>query len=409
MEPSAQTREDAPFFSIVLPTYGVAEYIEQMLKCLQAQTYANWEAIVVDDASTDESVQIAQAFAKADSRIRIVHHQENRGLSAARNTGLNEARGRYVTFFDPDDTCEPALLEEVLLSLNRQHAQVVLFGHTEDFFDTTPDGALRMSPYRVVAYPVEFPQLEAISNWKAVQDQDESANGKSVHEQEKSLAQDVIFGPHQEFSDKAQFRPFVLSLETGIHYGYAWNKFYECDYVRAHQLKFENEPLIEDIEFNIKVFQDLETLNIISQPLYHYAKREMKNLTNKFVPHYYELHRKRIQSLVDQQRSWGLLDDRARAILGGLYARFIISALERNLEPESGMSKAERRAWVEALFDDPLFNELIPFAQADSVLLNSAFRPLKARSVSGMLFLGSVVHAAKKRTSGMLRNAKTKR
>lgn len=408
MEPSAQT-QDAPFFSVVLPTYGVAEYIRQMLECLQAQTYGNWEAIVVDDASPDESAQIVQAFAKADPRIRIVHHQENRGLSAARNTGLNEARGRYVAFFDPDDTCEPTLLEEIALSLDRRHAQVVLFGHTEDFFDVASDGSSKALPYRVVDYPVEIPQREAISDEKATQDRDEAADCKSVHEQEKAPSQCVISGSHQEFSNKAQFRPLVLSLETGIHYGYAWNKFYECDYIRTHQLEFENDPLIEDVEFNIKVFQDLETLNIVSQPLYHYAKREAKNLTNRFVPRYYELHRKRIQLLVDQQRAWELLDDRARAILGGLYARFIISALERNLEPESGMSKAERRAWVKTLFEDPLFNELIPFAQANSRLLNIAFKPLKARSIKGTLLLGSIVHAAKRRTSGVLRKVKIKR
>lgn len=387
MDLSAPTRDEAPLFSIVLPTYGVAEYIRRMLECLQAQTYVNWEAIVVDDASPDKSAQIAQAFADEDARIRVVHHAVNRGLSAARNTGIDEARGRYITFFDPDDTCEPTLLEEVARSLDRQQAQVVLFGHTEDFYGAASAAASEEEPYRVVAYPVKSTCREAdkgvASNWDMMLD--------------------------QEFSDRAQFRPLVLSLETGIHYGYAWNKFYECDYVRARRLKFEDDPLIEDIEFNILAFQDLDTLNIVSGSLYHYAKREAKNLTNKFVPRYYELHRKRIQLLVDQQRSWELLNDDARAILGGLYARFIISALERNLDPESNMTRAERRAWVKALFEDPLFDELIPFARAESALLNAAFKPLKARSVNGTLLLGSVVHAAKKRTAGALRRAKMKR
>lgn len=383
MDLSAPTRDEAPLFSIVLPTYGVAEYIGRMLECLQVQTYANWEAIVVDDASPDKSARIAQAFADEDARIRIVHHAVNRGLAAARNTGIDEARGRYITFFDPDDTCEPTLLEEVARSLDRQQAQVVLFGHTEDFYGA----ASEEEPYRVAAYPVKSTRREAGEG---------AASDRNV----------VL---DQEFSDRAQFRPLVLSLETGIHYGYAWNKFYECDYVRTRRLKFEDDPLIEDIEFNILAFQDLDTLNIVSGPLYHYAKREAKNLTNKFVSRYYELHRKRIQLLVDQQLSWELLDDDARAILGGLYARFIVSALERNLDPESNMSRAERRAWVKTLFEDPLFGELIPFARAESALLNAAFKPLKARSVNGTLLLGSVVHAARKRTAGVLRRAKMKR
>ncbi len=74
--------------------------------------------------------------------------------------------------------------------------------------------------------------------------------------------------------------------------------------------------MIEDIEFNIRVFQNLPSLNIVGTPLYHYAKREGSNLTNKFVPRYFEVHRQRIQMLRDQQESWGLLTDDSKGILG---------------------------------------------------------------------------------------------
>lgn len=143
-----QRSSHIPLFSIILPTYGVESYIAQALTCLRNQIYSDFEVLVVDDASPDQSVAIAQRFADQDERIRIIHHTDNQGLSAARNSGISFAKGRYITFFDPDDTYEPQLLEKVAESLDRQRAQIILFGHTEDTCNEA--GEITQS----LAYPV---------------------------------------------------------------------------------------------------------------------------------------------------------------------------------------------------------------------------------------------------------------
>lgn len=86
---------------------------------LQDQLFTDWEAIAMNDCSPDDSLAVAQRFADADSRIRIVSHEENRGLSAARNTGLAAAYGRYVWFPDPDDRYDFTLLQSVYDSLQQ--------------------------------------------------------------------------------------------------------------------------------------------------------------------------------------------------------------------------------------------------------------------------------------------------
>ena len=88
--------EDAPFFSIVMPCYGVEAYIGQALECILKQTERSWELIVVDDATPDASALIAERAAAGDARIRVVRHERNLGLSGARNTGISQARGEYV-------------------------------------------------------------------------------------------------------------------------------------------------------------------------------------------------------------------------------------------------------------------------------------------------------------------------
>lgn len=96
-----------PIFSVVIPVYNVAEYIEECLTSVLKQTFTNFEIVFVDDGSPDDSIEIIRKF--TDSRIRIVH-QENRGLAAARNTGINASRGLYVALLDSDDYWHPEKL-----------------------------------------------------------------------------------------------------------------------------------------------------------------------------------------------------------------------------------------------------------------------------------------------------------
>lgn len=354
---AAPQPSDAPFFSVVLPAYGSEPYLAAALGDLQDQLFTDWEAIVVNDCSPDGSLGIAQQFAAADARIRVASHEVNRGLSAARNTGLAAAQGRYVWFPDPDDRYDFTFLQSVFNSLQQHEAPVVMVGHVEEFYD---------------------------------------ANGKVERVQEFTFSQESAH------LGKTKLRKHVLEFEKGTHYGYAWNKVYERSYLQQGGFTFtEDLPLIEDIEFNIRVFQDLPGLNVVGAPLYRYAKREAGNLTSKFVPRYYEVHRTRIELLRNQLDSWGLLDASAKATLGTLYARYILSALERNKQKESGMSGSAQKEWLQGVFADELFDELVSCAQADSQALRLCLKPLQQRNASKCLALGGAIHAAK---NGALHN-----
>lgn len=90
------------FFSVIVPVYKVEDYLERCIKSILQQTYKDFELILVDDGSPDNCGIMCDEFAKKDDRI-IVIHQENAGLSAARNAGLAIARGKYILFVDSDD------------------------------------------------------------------------------------------------------------------------------------------------------------------------------------------------------------------------------------------------------------------------------------------------------------------
>ena len=95
-----------PAVSVIIPCYNHAHYLCRAVQSVLAQTYADWEAIIVDDGSTDNTREVATRF--SDPRVRYIY-QENRGLSAARNTGISAAQGSYLAFLDADDELEPTI------------------------------------------------------------------------------------------------------------------------------------------------------------------------------------------------------------------------------------------------------------------------------------------------------------
>ena len=102
--------------SIITPMYKGAAFIGETIRSVQAQTYSDWEMIIVDDCSPDGGAGIAEVkrYAEKDKRIKLIASPVNKGSSGARNIALREVRGRYITFLDSDDIWSPAFLESQL-------------------------------------------------------------------------------------------------------------------------------------------------------------------------------------------------------------------------------------------------------------------------------------------------------
>ncbi|CBK75176.1 Glycosyltransferase [Butyrivibrio fibrisolvens 16/4] len=119
--------------SVIVPVYNVENQLERCLQSLISQTYTQLEIILVDDGSADNSGDICEKHAAKDSRIRVIH-QENQGLSGARNSGLDVATGEYIFFLDSDDYLDVTTLEKMMAQANRCNADIVAcgFAHVYD-------------------------------------------------------------------------------------------------------------------------------------------------------------------------------------------------------------------------------------------------------------------------------------
>jgi glycosyltransferase involved in cell wall biosynthesis len=116
--------------SIITPSYNTANYVIETIESVVAQTYTNWEMIIVDDCSTDDSVELVKSYIKANNehRIRLFINQENSGAALSRNLALREARGRWIAFLDSDDLWLPDKIELQLAFMKKNNYQ---FTYTE--------------------------------------------------------------------------------------------------------------------------------------------------------------------------------------------------------------------------------------------------------------------------------------
>ena len=118
-----------PLATIIIPVYNVERYLCRCLDSIIAQTHRNWEAILIDDGSPDNSGTICDYYKKKDTRFKVIH-QENRGVSGARQTGLDNATGEYIIHCDPDDWVEPRMLEILIAKAREKDYDMVI----ADFF-----------------------------------------------------------------------------------------------------------------------------------------------------------------------------------------------------------------------------------------------------------------------------------
>lgn len=345
---------EKPFFSIVMPVYNCEHYIGRMIDSIRKQTFTDWELIAVNDCSTDGSAALIEKVAEEDRRIRLLSLDTNRGVSAARNRGIEEARGNYLWFADADDRVDPDLLQKVKESLDINPAKMVIFGLEEEYFD-------------------------------------QQGHFQYSH---------VICHEEKYFRTKEELRPEMICLERETMYGYPWNKVYDLEYLRRGEFRFadyDEAKFIEDIKFNVEYCMDIDSLNILAFCPYHYAKRMEANLTNEFTRDYFKFHRRRIQMLFEQYTGWGICTEEVKEILGSLYARYILSAMQRNCDKRSEMGHAERGRWCRKLFDDRLFNDLIDVSRAeDSRALSVLIAVLRTRNTFLCLSMGRAVYMIQK-------------
>lgn len=226
-----------PTVSVVMPAYNVEKTIGRAIDSVIHQTYTNLELIIVNDGSTDATLDVIRGY--EDSRIVVVS-QPNGGLSCARNTGINRATGEYLTFIDSDDWYEESYLERMVSSFMSNHSQLIACG-------------MIFHKSKGVVY---------------------------------STVYDVCFD--SLFDNKE----FLSLLETGVMNS-TCDKMYELHTIREYDLRFKTISIVEDLEFNLRYVELIRRACFIPYHLYHYDNTTSvltKKVSSDMFDNYIHLH-----------------------------------------------------------------------------------------------------------------------
>lgn len=211
---------DKPIVSVIICVYNGEKYMERCLRSVLAQTYEAIEVLIINDGSTDRTIEICSKF--ADERFNIVNKEKNEGLSAARNTGLSVAQGKYVTFVDADDYIEPNFIENLCDSIERTNSDMAVCAY-----------------YR------------------------EKASGKTCV---------ISYG-----NDRVAVYEEAMAaiFEDNSWGGYTWNKLFQMDIVREVGWSFLPELRKgEDMVAVCQYMKACRSVSYVSKPLYHYMYNE---------------------------------------------------------------------------------------------------------------------------------------
>lgn len=221
-------------FSVIIPIYNRAQYLHKCLESVATQNYPLLEIILVNDGSTDDSGEICEQFAKQDARIHV-YNTENQGVSAARNFGLQQATGHYISFIDSDDWLDDGLYRRIAQLLQHHYYDIVIFG----LFDVDK-----------IFY--DFSHLEG------------------AHRSQQAIGEQL---------------PLLIKREI-IN---SPVKIYNRAFLQQHALTFNPSfSLGEDFLFNLEAFTRAQTIYILPEFYYHCIISDPNSLSRKFNPHKYE-------------------------------------------------------------------------------------------------------------------------
>ena len=219
-----------PLISVIVPVYRVEEYLERCVKSILSQTYKNLEVILVDDGSPDQCPAICDACAEKDVRVKVIH-QENKGLSGARNAGIDAASGEYLAFVDSDDYVSPHFIEELYQLLQDTGCAI---GQCR-FSYVKGDGLVEEGDSAFCIY-----------------------RGESLMEQ--------LYGPEEKATC------FVV----------AWNKLYRAELFKETGIRYPEGRIHEDEATTYRLFHEAKKLAFLDRALYGYYTENGGSITSVF-------------------------------------------------------------------------------------------------------------------------------
>jgi glycosyltransferase EpsH len=246
--------------------YNEQNNIDKCVSCLQGQTLKDIEIILINDGSTDETERIVRGYEKADNRITVISSKRN-GPGAARNLGLDKARGEYIAFVDADDWIEEDAFEKMYKCAKKSEADITVSGFIREVTDRYGNSS------SIKIYPFDDSDGTVLS------------------------VQDLA----NRFIERFNF--------FGFHT--LWAKLYKREFLKSTGIRMNEEiTLGEDLLFNLAVYKKVNKVCWLKEYLYHYSwKENVNSLSRKYRKDLFEINKLLHVAVLEHMNVWGIVTD----------------------------------------------------------------------------------------------------
>lgn len=346
--------------SVIMPVYKVEKFIKKAIESIQTQTLKEFEFLIVNDGTPDESGRICDEYAEKDPRIHVIH-KENGGAPSARNTAMEIAVGKYFYFMDSDDWAEPTMLQDMYELAEKNQLEMVIAGY---YIDTYYDDTNYIS--------TELSQP------------------------------DQIFQTQQDFREQA-YRLFDLNLLYT-----PWNKLYLAEFIKANNIRF-SDTFWDDFPFNLSVVRDIEKVGITSEKYYHFMRARSESETTKYRSDMYQKREEEHQWMLDLYKHWQIKDYKSMEMVHRRYIERIVGCIENITTPNCTLTTAEKKAEIKTILGNPHVPRALRMAQPRSIYMKLMLKPIKWKNVNLAYLEGKAISAIKGKNVKMFASLKAKR
>ncbi|EKF56398.1 cell wall biosynthesis glycosyltransferase [Galbibacter marinus] len=336
-----------PFFSVIMPAYKVEQYIAKAVESVLNQSFENFELLIINDGSPDNSAALAKDYSALDSRVKL-YNKENGGLSDARNFGIEHAKGSYLYFMDSDDWIENDLLESIYNKIQINPVDIYVFGYFLDQEDQQGQ-LLKRHPTKPEDYKFDIGTEKA---------------------------------------------PKLNGDLMGL-LGYAWNKIYSKIFIDYYKLRYDQGiSLVEDMLFNARAYQKANTVVMIEDCFYHYISREVPTLIKSYHKDSFELILSKHHAIKPFLVKWGYGKNKIKQTMANNLVVGIQYCINNLLYYKSELSTAEKKKYINEILQHKETKKYIDYYQPSTKSDQLYKKLIKYRLSSVIMYIKSWKKAA---------------
>lgn len=335
-----------PIVSIIMPVYGVEDYVGRAVDSVRKQTFTDWELLAVDDGSPDRSGEILDRYAEKDPRIQVIH-KENGGAPSARNCAIDRAKGKYFYFMDADDWAEPRMLADLTALAERTQAQEVISGYYIDTYYSDTEKYTQVQSVTSIVYPTQ-----------------------------RAFREDS----YRLFDRNLLYTP--------------WNKLFLADYIRDHHIYFPN-TFWDDFPFNLLVLRNIERVAVTSTPYYHFIRQRGESETAKYRSDMYQKREEEDAWMRTLFADWNVWSPEAWEFLDRRYIERLIGCVENVTNPACSLSPSQQMREISAMIRSDRAQNAVRRAKPQSVYMRLMLLPFRWKNTLLTWLEGKVISKVK--------------